>query len=88
MDRVKLRRRRGFTRISSKRQVTIPLAALEQTGLKPGDQLKVDVDSGGRIVLSRPVDVEARRKAIRETSGIFTGVYRAGDLDRLRDEWR
>lgn len=88
MDRVKLKRKRGFTRISSKRQVTIPLAALEQTGLKPGDQLKVDVDSGGRIVLSRPVDVEARRKAIRETSGIFTGVYRPGDLDRLRDEWR
>lgn len=88
MERVKIKRKRGFTRISSKRQITIPLAALEQTGLKPGDQLQVEVDRDGRIVLSKPIDVEARRKAIRDTAGIFTGMYPPGYLDQLRDEWR
>lgn len=28
-----------------------------------------------------------RRKAITETSGSMTGVYRPGDLRRLRDDW-
>ena len=41
--RVKQGRRRGFTRLSSKRQVTIPVHALEDTGLGPGDELKVVV---------------------------------------------
>ncbi len=88
MDRVKAKRRRGFTRISGKHQVTIPLVALEQTGLKPGDELKVEVDPAGRIVMSRPMDMEARRTAIEETAGSMPGVWAPGDLDRLRDEWR
>lgn len=89
MERVKPpKRRRGFTRLSSKRQVTIPLQALEQTGLKPGDELKVDVDTAGRIVLTRTIDVAARLRAIDETAGSLTGVYEPGYLDRLRDEWR
>lgn len=88
MERVKKSRRRGFTRVSSKGQVTIPLQALEQTGLGPGDELKVDVDGAGRIVLTRAHDGAARLRAIEETAGIFTGVYGPGYLDRLRDEWR
>src|SRR5215217_5554174 len=51
-ERVKLNRRRGFTRLSGKRQVTIPLQALERTGLRPGDELKVEVDAAGRITLT------------------------------------
>jgi bifunctional DNA-binding transcriptional regulator/antitoxin component of YhaV-PrlF toxin-antitoxin module len=85
MERVKNSRRRGYTRLSSKRQVTIPLQALRETGLGPGDELRVDVDRAGRIVLSRAVD---RRRAIEETAGSLTGVYEPGYLDRLRDEWR
>jgi AbrB family looped-hinge helix DNA binding protein len=85
MERVKKPRRRGFTRLSSRRQVTIPIRALEQTGLGPGDELKVEVDRAGRIVLSRAFD---RRRAIEETAGSLAGVWEPGDLDRLRDEWR
>lgn len=88
MERVKKSRRRGFTRLSSKRQVTIPLQALEQTGLGPGDELKVEVDRAGRIVLTRAIDVSDRLRAIEETAGSLTGVYEPGYLDRLRDEWR
>jgi AbrB family looped-hinge helix DNA binding protein len=87
-ERVKLTRRRGFTRLSSKRQVTIPLQALEQTGLGPGDELKVDVDRGGRIVLTPARAVADRRQAIEQTSGILAGVYEKGSLERLRGEWR
>ena len=88
MKQVKPKRRRGFTRVSSKRQVTIPLHVLEETGVSPGDELKVEVDSAGRIVLARPVDREGRLRAIEETAGMFTGFYEPGYLDGLRDEWR
>ena len=88
MKPVKPKRRRGFTRVSTKRQVTIPLHVLEETGLNPGDELKVEVDPAGRIVMARAVDTAARLRAIEETAGMFTGVYEPGYLDRLRDEWR
>jgi AbrB family looped-hinge helix DNA binding protein len=88
MVRVKHNRRRGFTRLSSKRQVTIPMQALDQVGLGPGDELKVEVDRAGRIVLIPAAATADRRRAIEETSGALAGVYRAGGLERLRDEWR
>ena len=85
MERVKRKRRRGYTRISSKRQITIPATAMSETGFEPGDELRVEVDRAGRIVLSRVVD---RRRAIEETAGSLSGMYEPGYLDRLRDEWR
>ncbi|MBA3244236.1 MAG: AbrB/MazE/SpoVT family DNA-binding domain-containing protein [Actinobacteria bacterium] len=88
MKRVKPTRRRGFTRVSSKRQVTIPLHVLEQTGVGPGDELRVEVDGAGRIVLARAVDRADRLRAIEETAGSMRGVWGPGSLDRLRDEWR
>lgn len=88
MKRVKLSRRRGFTRLSSKRQVTIPLQALTETGLGPGDELKVEVDKAGRIVLTPAANAADRRRAIEQTAGSLAGVYEPGTLDRLRDEWR
>lgn len=88
MERVKKPRRRGFTRLSSKRQVTIPLHVLEETGLGPGDELKVEADKAGRVVLTRAHPVGDRRQAIQETAGLFTGMYPPGYLDKLRDEWR
>jgi len=88
MARVKKIRRRGYTRLSSKHQVTIPQQALEEVGLGPGDELKVDVDRGGRIVLSPTAQAAGRRRAIEKTSGALAGVYRPGGLEKLRDEWR
>lgn len=88
MSRVKINRRRGFTRLSPKHQVTIPLDAVQATGLVPGDELSVTVDRAGRIVLSRANDADRRRRAIRQVAGSMPGVWKPGDLDRLRDEWR
>ncbi len=86
--RAKPSRRRGYTRLSSKRQVTIPLQALQATGLGPGDELKVEVDRAGRIVLSSAAGAADRRRAVEETSGSLAGVYEPASLERLRDEWR
>ena len=75
-------RRRGHTRISRKNQATLPIEALRQAGLKPGDELRVEAAGAGRIVLVRAVDL------IERHAGKAPGVYRPGYLDQLRDEWR
>lgn len=88
MKRVKLARRRGFTRLSSKRQVTLPLRVIQELDLHPGDELKVEAD-GNRIVLSPEEGRRARRLvAIHEVAGSLQHVWKPGDLQRLRDEWR
>ncbi len=88
MKRVKLQRRRGFTRMSTKRQVTLPLRVVDELNLQPGDELRVDAE-GGRVVLTLAEDVAARRRrAIAEMAGGLPGIWRRGDLERLRDEWR
>ena len=79
---VKQTRRRGYTRVSSKNQITIPAAALAASGLSAGDRLRVVPDGDGRLV------VERERDALDEVAGIFDGLYPAGYLDHLRDEWR
>jgi AbrB family looped-hinge helix DNA binding protein len=87
-NRAKVRRRRGFTRLSGKRQITLPLRVVERMGLTPGDQLRVDTD-GDHIVLSREESLaERRRRAIERVAGTLPDVYEPGYLDRLRDEWR
>lgn len=87
-ERVKPTRRRGFTRLSGKRQVTLPLPIVQELGLAPGDELRVEAD-GDRIVLSREEGLVQRRlRAIDALAGSMAGVYEPGYLDRLRDEWR
>jgi bifunctional DNA-binding transcriptional regulator/antitoxin component of YhaV-PrlF toxin-antitoxin module len=83
------RRRRGYTRLSAKHQVTIPISVLEETGLCPGDELKVEANGSDQIVLSKSEAPAARRlRVIEETAGSMPGVWKPGGLDRLRDEWR
>ncbi|MDQ3381354.1 MAG: hypothetical protein M3546_13740 [Actinomycetota bacterium] len=87
----RVNRRRGFTRLSSKRQITLPLAVVEQAGLTIGEELAVAADDEGRVIVSRS-DVETvgdrRRRALDRAAGALPGVWSAGDLDELRDEWR
>ena len=75
-------RHRGYTRISRKNQATIPIDALRQAGLKPGDELMVEAAGAGRIVLVRAVDLVERH------AGKAPGVYPPNYLDELRGEWR
>jgi bifunctional DNA-binding transcriptional regulator/antitoxin component of YhaV-PrlF toxin-antitoxin module len=81
-DRVKPKRRRGYTRVSAKHQVTIPIDALALAGLRAGDRLRVEVRGPGEVVLVREDDPLTR------FAGALTDVYPAGELDELRREWR
>lgn len=73
--------RRGATTISSKHQVTIPVAELRAAGLEAGERLVARADGPGRVILEREHDVLA------EFAGALTGVYAGAGLDALRDEW-
>lgn len=76
------KRRRGFTRISAKHQATLPVQALKEAGLGPGDEVRVVADGRGRLVLERDLNLVERH------AGKLANVYEPGELDRLRDEWR
>jgi bifunctional DNA-binding transcriptional regulator/antitoxin component of YhaV-PrlF toxin-antitoxin module len=81
VEKVKVRRRRGTTRVSSKNQVTLPIDALDQAGLRTGDRLRAEVRSAGEITLVRMAD------PVDEFAGALTGKYPQGYLDELRREW-
>jgi AbrB family looped-hinge helix DNA binding protein len=70
-----------MTRVSSKNQVTLPVEAMRAAGLRPGDEITVRPVGDGEIVLA------TRGTRIRRHAGIATGIYKDGELDRLRDEW-
>jgi bifunctional DNA-binding transcriptional regulator/antitoxin component of YhaV-PrlF toxin-antitoxin module len=68
--------------ISRKNQVTLPVDALREAGLEPGDDVRVQVMGPGRLELVRADDLVA------EFAGIFDEkVYPEGYLDELRREW-
>lgn len=82
MEKVKdVRRRRGYTRLSRKNQVTIPVDAVRAAGLQAGDELHVVVEAG-RVVLEREKD------PLDEVFGSLPGVYGKDYLKKLRAEWR
>jgi len=66
-------------RISSKNQVTLPVAALKEAGLKAGDDVVVEVELPDKIVVRRRL-VRDWRDAV----GIFSGLYPPGYLEKLR----
>jgi bifunctional DNA-binding transcriptional regulator/antitoxin component of YhaV-PrlF toxin-antitoxin module len=87
----RVKRRIGFTRLSPQRQITLPLSVVEQAGLRPGEQLSVEVDETGRVVVSRSLTEtvgDRRRRALERAAGALPGVWPPGALDELRDEWR
>lgn len=81
-DELKVRRRRrGITRLSSKHQVTLPVAALAAAGLGVGDELRVEADGTGRLLLVRETD------PLDDLIGAGVGQEAELDLQELRDEW-
>ena len=69
-------------RVSSKNQVTLPVEAMRVAGLRAGDEVTVRPVGDGEVI------VAARGSRVRRHAGIATGIYREGEIDRLRDEWR
>lgn len=87
----RVKRRRGFTRLSPKRQITLPVSVVERAGLKIGEELAVEADEQGRVIVSRAEGEtvrDRRRRALGRAAGALPGVWPAGALDELRDEWR
>lgn len=67
-------------RISSKNQVTIPVAALDEAGLHSGDQVVVEVMHAGELRVRRTDDT------FESAFGALTGVYPRDYLDTLDRE--
>jgi bifunctional DNA-binding transcriptional regulator/antitoxin component of YhaV-PrlF toxin-antitoxin module len=80
-QQVKRTRRRGFTRLSPKHQATIPNDVVTAAGLRVGDELRVEVEAPGRVVLVRVED------PIVQFAGALTGTYGPDYVERLRSEW-
>ena len=76
-------RRRGTTRVSRKNQVTLPVAALREAGLEPGDIVRVEATGAGRVILTRVDELLARYAGALDTGGALR--RRVGEL---REEWR
>ena len=86
----RVKRKPGFTHLSRKRQITLPLEVVERAGLRIGEQLAVDADDQGRVIVSRSGGEtvgDRRRRALDRAAGALPDVWRAGALDELRDEW-
>ncbi len=75
--------RKQTTKVSSKNQVTIPVAELRAAGLSPGDVVRVETVGAGQVVLTRLDELLTRYRGALDTGG----ELRRG-VDRLRDEWR
>jgi bifunctional DNA-binding transcriptional regulator/antitoxin component of YhaV-PrlF toxin-antitoxin module len=71
-----------MSRVSSKNQVTLPVEAMRAAGLRPGDEVTIRPNGAGEVV------VALRGSRVRRHAGIATGIYAAGELNRLRDEWQ
>ncbi|MDQ3874071.1 MAG: AbrB/MazE/SpoVT family DNA-binding domain-containing protein [Actinomycetota bacterium] len=67
-------------RISTKNQITIPVAALDEAGLHAGDQVVVEAIDNGEL--------RVRRGAVTFDSafGALTGAYPPGYLEQLDAE--
>jgi AbrB family looped-hinge helix DNA binding protein len=67
-------------RISTKNQVTIPVAALEEAGLHAGDQVVIEALDDGELRVRRGAT------SFESAFGALTGTYPPGYLERLDAE--
>lgn len=69
-----------MAKISTKNQVTIPVAALEEAGLRPGDEVVVEAEAEGEL------RVRLRGVRFEDAFGALTGTYAPDYLERLDRE--
>lgn len=72
-------------KLSSKNQITIPVAMLAAARVKAGDYLRVEVVGDGEIRLVRYHD--PRLSLLNDIIGSAPGIAAAADLEELRNEW-
>jgi len=69
-----------MSKISTKKQVTIPVAVLEEAGLHAGDQVVVEAVEDGEVRIRRGA------ASFEDAFGALTGTYPAGYLEQLDRE--
>lgn len=67
-------------RISAKNQITLPVSALEEVGLHPGERVTIEPAGDGELRIRRAA------LSFDDAFGVLTGAYRAGYLDQLDAE--
>jgi bifunctional DNA-binding transcriptional regulator/antitoxin component of YhaV-PrlF toxin-antitoxin module len=72
----------GRSRVSSKHQITIPIGAFSDAGLREGDVVQVRADGPGRILIARMDDLLDEFAGALSTGGELGRVVRG-----LRQEW-
>ena len=71
---------KAMAKISTKNQVTIPVAVLEEAGLGPGDEVVVEAEAEGEL------RVRLRGVRFENAFGALTGTYAPDYLGRLDSE--
>ena len=72
----------GRSRVSSKHQITIPLAAFSEAGLREGGVVQVRAEGRGRVSIARVEDI------LDEYAGCLSSGGELGRVVRgLRREW-
>lgn len=69
------------TKVSSKNQITLPVAALAAAHVNQGDILRVEVEGDGVFRLVRV------RDPFYELAGSMPGLAEVANLEELRNEW-
>jgi AbrB family looped-hinge helix DNA binding protein len=69
-----------MARISSKNQVTIPVAVLHEAGLHAGDQVVIEALEEGEVRIRRG------ELSFERALGALTGTYPPGHLEQLDRE--
>jgi bifunctional DNA-binding transcriptional regulator/antitoxin component of YhaV-PrlF toxin-antitoxin module len=78
----KARSATGRSRVSSKHQITIPIRAFSEAGLREGDVVQVKAQGPGRVVIARMDDL------VEEFAGsLSTGGELGRAVRGLRQEW-
>jgi bifunctional DNA-binding transcriptional regulator/antitoxin component of YhaV-PrlF toxin-antitoxin module len=72
----------GRSRVSSKHQITIPIGAFSEAGLREGDVVQVKAQGRGRVLIARVDDL------LDEYAGCLSSGGELGRAVRgLRGEW-
>ena len=72
----------GRSRISSKHQITIPIAAFSEAGLREGDVVRIQAEGRGRVTIARVDDLVDEYAGCLRSGGELGRAVRA-----LRSEW-
>jgi len=72
----------GRSRVSSKHQITIPIDAFSEAGLREGDVVQVRAEGRGRVVIARVEDLLDEYAGCLSTRGEMGRAVRG-----LRAEW-